>query len=52
MREYRKYCDRKIIACYAGAQRDLPGELVREIVVEAVVARFVRASMGSLSLEL
>jgi transposase InsO family protein len=44
-------CDREIIAWRAWAERGLPGEPVRDMLVEAVEARFGQASVGSAKLE-
>ena len=44
-------CDREIIAWRAWSERGLPGEPVRDILVEAVEARFGQASVGSAKLE-
>jgi putative transposase len=44
-------CDREIIAWRAWAARGLPGEPVRDMMVEAVEARFGQASIGSARLE-
>ena len=44
-------CDREIIAWRAWAARGLPGELVRDMMIEAVEARFGQASVGSAKLE-
>ena len=44
-------CDREIIAWRAWAERGLPGEPVRNMLVEAVEARFDQASIGSAKLE-
>jgi putative transposase len=44
-------CDREIIAWRAWAERGLPGEPVRDMLVEAVEARFGQASVGSTRLE-
>ena len=44
-------CDREIIAWRAWAERGLPGEPVRDMLVEAVEARFGQASVGSIRLE-
>lgn len=45
-------CDRELIASRAWAERGLPGEPVRDVLVEAVEARFVRANIGSTKLEI
>jgi len=44
-------CDREIIAWRAWAERGPPGEPVRDMLVEAVEARFGQASVGSAKLE-
>ena len=44
-------CDREIITWRAWAQRGLPGEPVRDMLVEAVEARFGQATVGSTKLE-
>lgn len=44
-------CDREIIAWRAWAERGLPGEPVRDMLVEAVEARFGQANVGSTKLE-
>lgn len=44
-------CDREIIAWRAWAARGLPGEPVRDMMVEAVETRFGRAKIGSARLE-
>jgi transposase InsO family protein len=44
-------CDREIIAWRAWAARGLPGEPVRDMMIEAVEARFGQASIGSARLE-
>lgn len=44
-------CDREIIAWRAWAARGLPGEPVRDMMIEAVEARFGQASTGSAKLE-
>ena len=44
-------CDREIIAWRAWAERGLPGEPVRDMLVEAVETRFGQASVGSTRLE-
>ena len=44
-------CDREIIAWRAWGERGLPGEPVRDMLVEAVEARFGQASVGSAKLE-
>jgi transposase InsO family protein len=44
-------CDREIIAWRAWAERGVPGEPVRDMLVEAVEARFGQASVGSAKLE-
>ena len=44
-------CDREIIAWRAWAERGLPGEPVRDMLVEAVEARFGQASVGSTRLD-
>lgn len=44
-------CDREIIAWRAWAERGLPGEPVRDMLVEAVEARFGQANVGSTKLQ-
>jgi len=44
-------CDREIIAWRAWAERGLPGEPVRDMMVEAVEARFGQVHTGSIQLE-
>ena len=44
-------CDREIIAWRAWAARGLPGEPVRDMMIEAVEARFGEASIGPTKLE-
>lgn len=44
-------CDREIIAWRAWAEHGLPGESVRDMLVEVVAARFGQASVGSAKLE-
>jgi putative transposase len=44
-------CDREIIAWRAWAERGLPGEPVRDMLVEAVETRFGQTNVGSTKLE-
>jgi len=44
-------CDREIIAWRAWSERGVPGEPVRDMLVEAVEGRFGQASVGSTRLE-
>lgn len=47
----KECCDREIIPWRAWAERGLPSELVRDMLVQAVEARFGQANIGSAKLE-